>query len=148
MKITVDKSATTMATTIRKHRLKFSTPQTAIGSPHCPPPSSPFFLPFPVIMLTSTVSRHTFPPSLPPPQCPLTFQLPTSRTPVFALYRSLDCRLICSSPPPPPPFFLPFSFLFFFPLVRVSLRFSNDRFSIKPVIDKPPLAHGNLVTEK
>lgn len=100
MKITVDKRATTVATTIRKHRLKFSTPQSAIGSL---PPLSPF-LPFPMIMLTSTtVSRYTFFP-LPPHRCPLTFQLPTSRTPVFALYRSLDCRLICSSPPP---FFLP-----------------------------------------
>lgn len=64
MKITVDKSATpTMAAAIRKHRLKFSTPQTAIGSPHCPPLPlpSPFFSLFPAIMLTSTVSRHTFP---------------------------------------------------------------------------------------
>lgn len=125
MKITVDKRATTVATTIRKHRLKFSTPQSAIGSP----PLSPF-LPFPMIMLTSTtVSRHTFPPPSSPPVS------------INVSITNVAHTCFCTLPFPRLSTYLFVSSSFFLsPLF--SLRPSNDRFSIKPVIDKPPLGHG------
>lgn len=123
MKITVDKRATTVATTIRKHRLKFSTPQSAIGSL---PPLSPF-LPFPMIMLTSTtVSRHTFFPPLSPPVS------------INVSITNVAHTCFCTLPFPRLSTYL-FVSSSFFPSPLPSLRPSNDWFSIKPVIDKPPL---------